>query len=97
MEFLGQQDFGDQHKEAVTCNPDRGCFDKQTLEDYVRQNLGKILVIGMRVVAFALVAAKVSIHQDYNPNYNSLDSVVNRYNSVVATTSHNMVIQLVNK
>ena len=66
------------------------------LEDFVDQNLGTLLV-EMKVVAFALVAAKGSIHQDYNPNLNSLDLVEGRYNLVVAATSHNMVIQLVNK
>ena len=51
----------------------------------------------MKVVAFVLVATKGSIHQDYNPNKNSLDLVVDRYNPVMDAKSHNMVIQLVNK
>ena len=67
MEFLGQQAFEHHHKEFVVGNPDRGFFDKQMLEDFVDQNPGMLLV-EMRVVAFALVAAKGSVHQDYNSN-----------------------------
>ena len=67
MEFLGKQAFEHQHKEFVVGNPDRGCFDKKTLKDYVDQNLATILV-EMKVVEFGHVAAKGSIHQCYNPN-----------------------------
>ena len=66
MEFLWQQVFEHQNMEFVAGNLDRGCFDKKTLEDSIDQNLGMILV-EMKIVAFALVAAKGSIHQYYNP------------------------------
>ena len=69
MEFLRQQAFEHQHKEYVSSNLDRGCFDRQMLEDSIDQNLGMLLV-EMRVVAFVLVATKGSSHQDYNPNLN---------------------------
>ena len=68
MEFLGQQDFKNHHKESIPSNPDRDCFDKQTLEDSVDQNLGKLLVVRMIGLAFVLVATKVSVHQYYSPN-----------------------------
>ena len=96
MELLEKQVFEHQHKESTAGNPDRGSFDKKTLEDYVDQNLDMILA-EMKFEAFALVATKGSIHQCYNPNQDILDSVENRYNLVVAATPHNMVIQLVNK
>ena len=51
----------------------------------------------MKVVAFVLVATKVYVHQDYSPNLNSLDSVVDKKNQVATATSINMVIHLVNK
>ena len=96
MEFLGKQAFEHLHKESVVGNPDRGCFDRQMLEDSVDQNLSTLLV-EMKVVEFALVATKGSIHQYHNPNQDRSDLVVDRYNLVAAATSHNMVIQLVNK
>ena len=78
MELLEQQAFEHQHKEFVVGSPDRSCFYKQMLEDSVNQNLDKLLVVGMKFVEFVLVAAKLSVHQYYNPNLNSLDSVLNR-------------------
>ena len=56
MEFLGKQVFEHQHKEFVSSNLDRGCFDRKMLEDSVDQNLGMILV-EMKVVEFAPMAA----------------------------------------
>ena len=67
MEFLRQWAFDHQHKQSVSSNPDRGCFDKKILEVSVDQNLGTILV-EMKVEAFALEVAKGSVHQCYNPN-----------------------------
>ena len=68
MKSLEKKSFEHQHKEFFVGNLDRGCFDKQMHEDSIDQNLGKLLVVGMIVVAFALVASKVSVNQDYNPN-----------------------------
>ena len=56
-----------QHREYAASNPDRGFFDRKTLEDSVDQNLGMLLV-EMKVVSFALVDTKGSVHQYYNPN-----------------------------
>ena len=90
MEFLEQQ-----HKKSVVSNPDRGCFEKKTLEDSVDQNLDMILV-EMKFEAFAPKVAKGSVHQCYNLNYDNLDSV-DMYNQVAVVTSHKMVDLLVNK
>ena len=43
MELLGKPTFDHKHKEVVVGNPDRGCFEKQTLEDSIDQNLGSYL------------------------------------------------------
>ena len=67
MELLGQQAFEHQNKESVAGNPDRSCFDRQTLEDSVDQNLGTLLV-EMKVVAFVFVVARGFVYQYYNPN-----------------------------
>ena len=67
MELLEQHVFEHQHKESTNGNPNRGFFGKQTLEDFVDQNLDMILV-EMKFEAFALVATKGSVHQRYNPN-----------------------------
>lgn len=96
MELLRKQAFEHQHKESVDGNPDRGCCEKQTLEDSVKKNLGTLLV-QIKVVEFLHVATKGCAHQYYNPNQDSLDSVEDRYNLVAVVTSHNLVFQLVNK
>ena len=67
MEFLGKQAFEHQHEESIVGNPDRGYFDRKTINDTIDQNRGTIFV-EMKVVAFAPVAAKGSVHQFYNPN-----------------------------
>ena len=67
MELLEQQAFEHHHKESAASNLDRGCFEKQALEDFVDQNLDMIFV-EMKFEAFAPMAAKGSVHQCYNLN-----------------------------
>ena len=81
--------------EFAVGNPDRGCFAWKMLESSVDQNLEMILV-EMKFAEFALMAAKGSVHQDYNPSLYKLDSV-DMYNQIVFVTPHKMVDQLVNK
>ena len=67
MELLEQQAFEHQHKESTASILDRACFEKQTLEVSIDQNLDMILV-EMNFEAFASVVSKGSVHQCYNPN-----------------------------
>ena len=62
MELLEQQDFEHQHKESAIGNPDRGCFEKKTLEDPIDKNLDMILV-EMKSEVFVPEDAKGYIHQ----------------------------------
>ena len=78
MELLGQQTFEHHHITFVVGNLDRGCFDDQTFEGSLDQDLGKLVVVGIVVVEFEALDAKVIIRQDYSPNQNSLEPVVNR-------------------
>ena len=66
-----------QYKESSAGNPNRGKFDDQTLDRSVDQDLDKLETVGMVVVAFEVVATKVTVHKDYSPNQNILDLVVN--------------------
>ena len=62
MELIRKNAFECHHKEFFLGNPDRGFFEKKTLQHSIDQNLGKLLVVGMIVVLFAILAAKVSFH-----------------------------------